>query len=495
MDSSVLTALRLGQSIIVGQCIGINPANGQSIVFSEDRVLVHVVPFDRVKIKTPLVRIRTGAVMPATIWGIPNISPMILGTLHDLKVKWSTNQPDVIDILDIFSEAGIAYDDIDSISVRVKALNPGRAKIQADVETPIGRQTCYVDVTVFKMLELEWPKRITSDAIIVPPNSIVNLIANLPDTSFTFADESIGGLKISSDGVLRTNEAIGRDLVVVSIFWPLGRRWRRKRIHNIIVLFIFQATSEDQSLSIPIEVKNIHYVLATLHTPTIKLKQVEKTIPSGMNLVLKVSLHDNMGNEFLRDQQETSALTYKLSQKEQIAIKFGSNSTVAVNLPRETSTMLSIALRDAESVKYDEDFVKLAVSNSKTKFPSKTVFSVGDIICFDSPLVSINNWVSSDESIIIIDNYAGIGRVIGSRSKFGEQVAVTNGNEQFGYIKYDLEIREADSIEFFRREDIFNGKHHKGHLIIKNHLQLDKISNLVISCVSFSDPICIVMMI
>lgn len=218
MDSSVLTALRLGQSIIVGQCVGINPANGQSIVFSEDRVLVHVVPFDRVKIKTPLVRIRTGSVMPATIWGIPNISPMILGTLRDLKVKWSTNQPDVIDILDIFSEAGVEYEDIDSISVRVKAMNPGRAKIQADVETSSGRQTCYVDVTVFKMLELESPKRITSDAIIVPPNSIVNLKANLPDTSFKFAAETVGGLKISSDGVLRTSEAIGRDLVIVSDF-------------------------------------------------------------------------------------------------------------------------------------------------------------------------------------------------------------------------------------------------------------------------------------
>lgn len=199
-----------------------------------------------------------------------------------------------------------------------------------------------------------------------------------------------------------------------------------------------------------------------------------------MNIVLKVTLHDNMGNEFLRDLQETSALTYKLSQREQIAIKFGSNSTVTVNLPRETSTMLSIALRDAESVKYDEDFVKLAVSNSKTKFPTKTVFSVGDIICFDSPLVSIHNWVSSDESILSIDNHAGIGRVIRSRSNFGEQVSVTNGNERFGHINYDLEIREADSIEFFRREDIFNGKSYKGHLVIKNHLQLDKITNLVI---------------
>lgn len=238
MDSSVLTALRLGQSIIVGQCVGINPANGQSIVFSEDRVLVHVVPFDRVKIKTPLVRIRTGSVMPATIWGIPNISPMILGTLRDLKVKWSTNHPDVIDILDIFSEAGVEYEDIDSISVRVKAMNPGRAKIQADVETSSGRQTCYVDVTVFKMLELESPKRISSDAIIVPPNSIVNLKANLPDTSFKFAAETVGGLKISSDGVLRTSEAIGRDLVIVSNFILTFIKGVKEYLHFLLVVVL-----------------------------------------------------------------------------------------------------------------------------------------------------------------------------------------------------------------------------------------------------------------
>lgn len=79
-DSSILTALRLGETIVTGRCVGINPINGQQIVFSEDQVQINVVPLDQVKIKTPLVRIRSGAIMPATIWGVPNISPMILGT-------------------------------------------------------------------------------------------------------------------------------------------------------------------------------------------------------------------------------------------------------------------------------------------------------------------------------------------------------------------------------------------------------------------------------
>lgn len=148
-------------------------------------------------------------------------------------------------------------------------------------------------------------------------------------------------------------------------------------------------------------------------------------------------------------------------------------------MPRDTSNVLSIFLKDSNGVKYDEDFVKLSVSKSTNKFPTRKIFSVGDIICFESPLALINDWTSSDESVLRFDNNFGIGHVVASRTKFGEQITVTNGNEQFGHIKYDLEIREADQIQFVKTEDVFNGKNYKAHLITKNHLQVDKLSNLV----------------
>lgn len=134
-----------------------------------------------------------------------------------MRVRWSTQQTDIVDILGVFSEAGVEYEETDSISVRVKALSPGRAKIQAEVHTPNGKQTCFVEVTVFKGLELELPRRVTGDAIIVPPRSLINLKANLPDVSYRFADETLGGLKVSSDGILSTGDAVGRDLIIVSI--------------------------------------------------------------------------------------------------------------------------------------------------------------------------------------------------------------------------------------------------------------------------------------
>lgn len=242
-----------------------------------------------------------------------------------------------------------------------------------------------------------------------------------------------------------------------------------------------QATSDDQILSIPIETKNIHYVLATLHAPTFKLKQIETKIPSGMNIILKISLHDNLGNEFSHGIQDTSILVPKLATKEGVDINFGNNFTISLNLPRQTSNMISISLKNAAGVKYNEDFVKLSVSKSTSKFPTKKIFSVGDIICFDSPLVSVGDWTSSDETVLRVDKTTGIGltQQIHQNGKFGDQVTVTNGNEQFGFIKYDLEIREADTIEFYQINDIFNGKNYKANLIIKNHLQIDKLSNLI----------------
>lgn len=138
------------------------------------------------------------------------------GTLNS-KVKWYTNHPDVISISGIFSDAGIEYDESDAIAVRLKALNPGIANVYAEFKTSTGILTSSFELSVFKVLELESPKQIISDAIIVPPNSRINLKANLPDAKFHLSDEKNSNLEVSIDGVLKTSEHIGRNLVIVRI--------------------------------------------------------------------------------------------------------------------------------------------------------------------------------------------------------------------------------------------------------------------------------------
>lgn len=69
MESAIVTAHKLGTTKITGKCIMTNPGNGKEVVISADIVEVHVVPFVNIQVKTPLVRIRSGAVMPAAVWG------------------------------------------------------------------------------------------------------------------------------------------------------------------------------------------------------------------------------------------------------------------------------------------------------------------------------------------------------------------------------------------------------------------------------------------
>ena len=69
IDGSVVQGLKVGKTKVVGQSVGINPANGNKIVFSEDVIYVNVVPLTGIKIQTPLRRLRSDAVMPASIWG------------------------------------------------------------------------------------------------------------------------------------------------------------------------------------------------------------------------------------------------------------------------------------------------------------------------------------------------------------------------------------------------------------------------------------------
>lgn len=72
--------------------------------------------------------------------------------------------------------------------------------------------------------------------------------------------------------------------------------------------------------------------------------------------------------------------------------------------------MLAVSLKAAIGVKYGSDYIKLAVGKSVNNFPTKKMFSVGDIICFDSPLASTSHWASSNDNIIRVD--ANLGNLI-----------------------------------------------------------------------------------
>lgn len=221
IDSTVVYALKLGHTKVIGRCIGTNPINGSQMVYSEDFLTINVILFDGIKIVTPLVRIKSGNIMPATIWGLPSISPMVLGTLPSLDVYWSTDQPHVLEIKGVFDDIGVQYKERNSISMRINALNPGKAHLHVVVVTNNGPKfTASLEIKVFRVLELESPKNFVYDPILLPPMASIQLKANLHDVVYKLDEQQNSTvIRVSKDGFVESMESNGRSLVIVSVIF------------------------------------------------------------------------------------------------------------------------------------------------------------------------------------------------------------------------------------------------------------------------------------
>lgn len=179
IDGAVVEGLKIGKTKVIGRSVGVNPRDGSAITFTEDFIYVTVVPLNKVKIRTPLQRLKSGNVMPMNLWAEPEVSPMVLGTLKNLRIQWHTDAADVIEIKDVFEDLGVVYGESDAISMRVRGLKQGKAKVTATVYHGSAKLQATTDVTIFKTLELEAPKRIIHDPIIIPPRTSLQLKVSL----------------------------------------------------------------------------------------------------------------------------------------------------------------------------------------------------------------------------------------------------------------------------------------------------------------------------
>lgn len=98
----------LGEGFVIGKAISLM-ANGEKIVYSEDMVRVNVVHLEGIRLKTPLIKMKSGTKMPIWVEGIPEqISPLILASVEpSLTFKWDVSSANVTRISHIFEESGI----------------------------------------------------------------------------------------------------------------------------------------------------------------------------------------------------------------------------------------------------------------------------------------------------------------------------------------------------------------------------------------------------
>lgn len=446
VDGSIIEGLKIGNTKVVGRSIGINPTDGSQFVFTEDFIFITVIPLSKVKIRAPLQRLKSGNAMPLSLWAEPDVSPMVLGTLKNLRVRWQIDSPEVIELSGVFENLGVMYGEADAITMRARGWKQGKAKITATAYYGGSRYQATTDLNVFETLELESPKRIVHDPIIIPPRTNLRLKVNLDETVFGVdeqADRNI--INVSKDGVVNTSDMLGKSLLT--------------------------ATCNDQKLDIPVEVKNVNYIMTTVKS-IVQMKSFETHLPKDINFVISVSLHDNFGNEFSHSFEN---IKWKLSNKNAVAVRATENSTLSIALLKEESTVMSISLRDSSEMKYPEDYVKLAVKATAGVFSKKLVVTTGDLICFESPLSESFPWHSSNQELLFV--HGSVGRI--ATASINQKFLVHNGDKNGIFVSYELEYVHPDKVLFHKNIDIFNGETYQGFFTISNHQQINKQGNLI----------------
>lgn len=108
------------------------------------------------------------------------------------------------------------------------------------------------------------------------------------------------------------------------------------------------------------------------------------------------------------------------------------------------------------------------------------------MVCFDSILSvdaggGTSKWTSSDTAAIQVNDKTGVA-VVSGLSGDQRRVRVTNRDAATA-IQFDVELRQADSVEFVRVRENFNGREwngeHRAYAVIRARLQGAKLSNLI----------------
>ncbi|ENN74710.1 hypothetical protein YQE_08827, partial [Dendroctonus ponderosae] len=351
-DKGIITGLAMGKTRITAQAIGVHPTTGQSMVYTEDFVEVTVIALTGVKIGAPLTRFRVGATVPFWCFGLPDVSPVVLGTVIDppIQFRWLVDDKLLADLTGVYHPLGINIGRPDRIVLKLTGLQAGTTRVIVNVTIPgiVANKpnvhtlmySAYVDIEIVDQFVLTKPSHVPGSSLLMAPFSHVQLETNM-------------------------------DLVN--------------------------------------EVKPIQYMSLNIQAHwRISFNNPIAIVPLGTDFLLVASYHDNIGNVFHAGPTDLKVRTSRCDLIK--IISFPENGTLWVSTKKEGHTMLKVW---ADGIQKTSDYVKIHVEQSVK--PVLDHLTMGDTVCLWSPVVSEYNtpgaWKSSDSSLVEINPALDIGFV------------------------------------------------------------------------------------
>ncbi|GIY81530.1 nuclear pore membrane glycoprotein 210 [Caerostris extrusa] len=393
-------AKKVGSTTLIARSVGLDK-KGNTVVFSEDKTLVSCVSLKEVKIHAPLSRMIAGTEMPLYAMGhTDSESPFTFGTaVPSAKFKWSISNDKVASINTLYSPVGLQETSANNFRVVLKALQDGLVTIRLEVTLPKETSISFlggsqvlsaeIQIQVFKRLRLTNPE-VEDGMIIMSPNSQLKLKCN-----------RIGVAKVSYKvlpSVAKMNQ-----LPVVSID-DAGQLIASSRLGTAILqVTAIEESGITQDLSAIVKVEETAYLMLK---PVGKIRTRDwplTVLPVGYSAPFVVTYHNNIGQVF---DAVRSHLQYRASRPNSARVSFGSlNNTLSIQVVNPGFTVLKVW--DVEA-SIPPDYIQIATGTAID--PADIELTVGDVICFGSPLVTqeghSGTW-SSSKAILAIHPVSG----------------------------------------------------------------------------------------
>ncbi|XP_011169055.1 nuclear pore membrane glycoprotein 210 [Solenopsis invicta] len=415
--NGILEGKSAGWTGIRVRAVGLD-AKGNKIVYSEDRADIYVLHLEGIKISTPINRVKVGATFPLWAFGIPDyLTPLIIGSMQlPLSFAWSTNDPGLLTLHNMYEGTGINIRYQNQVSLRAKAVSPGVATIYLNATVPCNMlsgfskndiiYTTFVKIEIFEELRLTDPTSAGNSVstVLMSPNSVLRLQTNRDRhgtttyriLSSTHGDESedqralttaAKAVTVEKNGIVRSGENYGQTIISIT----------NTEAYNL-----------KQSLTVVVEVKPIHYMMLSLKSK-LRIRNGEELnmLPKGMELNYDIEYYDNVGNRFHAAETNVKAM---LNRADLASFAAGAGNIITAKFLENGELVVKIYNEKHPHGMFD--YVHMMIGD--IIFPTKTTLTVGDIICFSMPLLSFDGdpgyWQSSAPEILLVDPVTGIGR-------------------------------------------------------------------------------------
>ena len=440
----LIDALTLGSTTLTAKAIGTDRITGQKLVLSSDKVEVHVVKLNGLKIKSPITKMRVGTEIPLSLLGLDEKNQnsfAFASALPHLNIEWKLNNQEVAKLEGPLWRNGLSTNTQNSAVMRLLALKPGRVmiKVHATITKPISAVGQYqfdrdmefthqLEIIVFDDLKIKSP-HIEKNTLLMGPTSEYHLKTNR---------DGVSGTKISFQ-VLDSS-----DLITVT---RTGRVISKRNLGTAVVLVrAIEDNSVVQELSITVQVKSVTFLMLNalpVIDPQTGLSL--NTWPLGVKLPLEISYHDESGVRFdaVSESGLQSSTVTRPNRFDTNLLKTekkNGNESMSIELVQSGFTVLRTICGQAL-----DDFLVFNVESGIVPAPHQ--IGVGDVLLLESVLQGQGKWSAQPNGVIHIDADSGVA--MAARTGLARISYKVNSEVQQSL---NVEITKASKITFVSRE-------------------------------------------